>query len=180
MKQLKEEIEQRNKPGTKRKKHFTVWFNCWKYEKEDELWAAFAINLMDQLSGQLSLLRLLLAQFKLRILRLGFKWKCKNSIRLNIFIFLCLICLSIASIAYSISEIVGSANNTSSIADFAKSVSSLNRDNPLVGILLFFTAIVGFVFPTLRIGKDLKDTVVNPFNFSKFASNPNYTEHISL
>lgn len=177
---MKEEIELRSESGTKRKKHFTVWFNCWRYEKEDELWAAFAINLMGQLSGQLSLMRLLLAQFKLRVLRLRFKWKGKDSVRLNIFIFLCLICLSIASIAYLINEIAGAVNNTSSMGNIANSVSSFNRDNPLAGILLFFTAIVGFIFPTLRIGKDLKDTIVNPFDFSKFSSNPNYTEHISL
>ncbi|WP_157860388.1 hypothetical protein [Methanosarcina acetivorans] len=38
----------------KRRKYFAVRFNCWKYEKEDELWAAFALNFMEQLSEQLS------------------------------------------------------------------------------------------------------------------------------
>ena len=64
----------------KRRDYFTVWFNCWRYEKEDELWAAFALVLMEQLSEQLSWWRRLLAQFKLRSLRLKFKWKCRNSI----------------------------------------------------------------------------------------------------
>jgi predicted KAP-like P-loop ATPase len=36
--------------STKEKKAFTVGFNSWRYDKEDELWAAFALNLMDQLS----------------------------------------------------------------------------------------------------------------------------------
>lgn len=37
-----------------RKKYFTVWFNSWRYEKEDELGIAFVLNLIEQLSKQLS------------------------------------------------------------------------------------------------------------------------------
>ncbi|MCO5382129.1 MAG: hypothetical protein NHB15_08610 [Methanosarcina barkeri] len=35
---------------SKRRKYFTVWFNCWRYEKEDELWSAFALNFIAELS----------------------------------------------------------------------------------------------------------------------------------
>lgn len=38
----------------KRKTYFTVWFNSWKCEKDEELWASFTLNFMDELSKQLS------------------------------------------------------------------------------------------------------------------------------
>jgi formylglycine-generating enzyme required for sulfatase activity len=195
MKQLKEEIEKKNicsdgnkssnqnetfdpysfksKIGStlkysslkiKRRNYFTVWFNCWRYEKEDELWAAFALVLMEQLSEQLSLLRRLWAQFKLRCLRLEFKWKGKNSFYLNVVIFILMLCISIAY----------------SIPAFMEVLSSHSIDGSLINVLVKLTGILGPILPILYIGKDIINVVGNPFDFSKFVSSPNYTEHISF
>ncbi|MDD3246909.1 MAG: pentapeptide repeat-containing protein [Methanosarcina sp.] len=169
MKQLKEEIEKRNE-SKKRKKYFTVWFNSWRYEKEDELWAAFALSLMDQLSEQLSPLHLLLAQFKLRYLRLGFKRKGKNSIYFTIPLFISALYVLFVYSVPKVREILSSNPDIMSYSVVGSLFSALLA---LTGVLLTIT-------PTLRIVKDIKDAIVNPFDFSKFVSNPDYTEHISF
>ncbi len=134
----------------KRRKYFTVWFNCWRYEKEDELWAAFALIFMEQLSEQLSWWRRPWAQFKLRYLRL--EWKGKSSFCLKILSF-----LAFLFALYSIPNII-----------------SLNES------AIIITQIIGFILSILYIWKDIRDIIGNPFNFSKLVSNPNYTEHISF
>lgn len=148
----------------KRKKYFTIWFNCWRYEKEDELWAAFALNLIEQLSDNLSWERRLWAQFKLTCLRLEFKWNGKNSFYLNMIIFVTLVSVSIA---YSIPKLI-------------EVLSSNSIDGPLINVLATLTVIVGPILPTLSIGKSIKDEIKNPFDFSKFISNPKYADHISF
>jgi len=45
---------------------------------------------------------------------------------------------------------------------------------------VIITQIVGFILSTLYIWKDIRDIIGNPFDFSKFVSSPNYTEHISF
>ena len=64
MKQLQKEINKKNE-AEEDPKYFTVWFNSWKYDKEDELWASFALNFMDELSKQLSWKRLQHSRLKL-------------------------------------------------------------------------------------------------------------------
>ena len=72
MKQLQKEINKKNE-AEEEPKYFTVWFNSWKYDKEDELWASFALNFMDELSTQLSWKRLQYSRLKL----LGLRYKLK-------------------------------------------------------------------------------------------------------
>ncbi len=147
-----------------KKKYFAVWFNCWRYEKEDELWAAFALHFMEQLSEQLSWERRLWAQLKLRLLRLEFKWKSKNSIFTHIVLFIFAVWFFID---YSIPK-------------FMVFLSSYSIDGSSGSLLITLTKIIAPILPILYVGKDIKDVVGNPFNFSKFVSNPNYKEHISF
>ncbi len=74
MKQLQEAIDNKNK-GKNKKEYFTVWFNSWKYEKEDELWASFALNFTDELSKQLSWRHLQQSRLKLFYLRYKLRFK---------------------------------------------------------------------------------------------------------
>ena len=147
-----------------KKKYFAVWFNCWRYEKEDELWAAFALHFMEQLSEQLSWERRLWAQFKLRLLRLEFKWKSKKSIFVHIVLF-------IFAVWFFVDH---------SIPKFMEFLSSDSPDGSSGSVLITLTKIIAPVLPILYVGKDIIDVVGNPFNFSKFVSNPNYKEHISF
>ncbi|MCC4771665.1 hypothetical protein FXV91_16285 [Methanosarcina sp. DH2] len=135
--------QQKNRAEEK-PEYFTVWFNCWRYEKEDELWAAFALCLMKQLSDHLSWKQQLLAQLKLRCLRLKFKWKGKNSNYLHILSFIFAIFIFI----YSIISLVN--------------INSINE----LSVTIWAT-LAGIIVPALYFWKDLKDVVGNPFEFSK-------------
>jgi hypothetical protein len=223
MQQLRKRIEEENgsdkekkKYFEKRKKYFTVWFNCWRYEKEDELWAAFALNLMEQLSEQLSWWGLQRARIKLVLLRLKFKWKKESSIILHILsrvIFIIIILalwilliLSIPSLmgflfshstgtsfsSFSFtgpidffSNLVNSPNSTSSIdASLENNSTSVGlvdaKFRTSVNVLLMLAGIIGLLLQSFYLIKEIKNFVGNPFDFSKFISNPNYTEHISF
>jgi hypothetical protein len=47
-------------------------------------------------------------------------------------------------------------------------------------VLTTLSIILVPILPTLSIGKSIKDEIGNPFDFSKFISNPKYAEHISF
>ncbi len=147
----------------KRREYFTVWFNCWRFEKEDELWAAFALNLMEKLSEQLSWWGRQRARFNLKYLRLKFKWKSKKSIFLHIIFFISALCIFIF---YSI--------------QFVEFLSSNSTGESSDSVLVMLAKIVAPALPILYFWNDFKDVVGNPFNFSKFVSNPNYKEHVSF
>lgn len=148
----------------RRKSYSTVWFNCWRYEKEDELWAAFALSLIEQLSRDLLWYQRLWARLKLTCLRLKFKFKGKSSFSLNICLFFLFFCFSIA---YSVPK-------------FYEVVSSQSKDGLLGNLLVILIGFLGPIVPFFYFGKDLKDAIGNPLDFSKFISSPNYEEHISF
>ena len=51
----------------------SVWFNPWRHDKEEELWAAFAVRFVSEVSGQLPLNRRLSAHLRLLVMR--FSWR---------------------------------------------------------------------------------------------------------
>jgi CheY-like chemotaxis protein len=51
---------------------FTIWFNAWRHDKEDALWAAFALDFIRQVSSQLTFRRRLLARSRLFLSR--YRW----------------------------------------------------------------------------------------------------------
>jgi len=52
---------------------YTVWFNAWRHEKEDELWAAFALQFTEQLASQVPWYKRTFLHLKLAMLR--FDWR---------------------------------------------------------------------------------------------------------
>jgi len=174
MEQLKKKIEEENDRKSKRNKYFTVWFNCWRYEKEDELWAAFALNFMEQLSEQLSWKWRPWAKIKLVWRRLKFKWKSSSSILFHILlriIYIAGITLFWIAILYNSPRLIEWLFSHSSDDNSVRIISN---------ILVVLTASVGFVHYLLSFGKDFFKLLGNPFDFSMFVQNSNYVEHISF
>lgn len=52
---------------------YTIWFNAWRHEKEDELWAAFALQFTEQLASQVAWYKRPFLHGRLAILR--FDWR---------------------------------------------------------------------------------------------------------
>jgi hypothetical protein len=65
MKQLREKL--RNDGAV------TVWFNAWRHDKEESLWAAFATEFLKQVSARVDSWKRLKASFYLLVLRLSWK-----------------------------------------------------------------------------------------------------------
>ncbi len=49
----------------------TVWFNAWRHEKFESIWASFALSFLDKLSNNRNFLNNSLNAFKLSIIRLN-------------------------------------------------------------------------------------------------------------
>ncbi len=154
-------------------KYFTVWFNSWKYEKEDELWASFALNFMDELSEQLSWKRLQHSRLKLFYLRYKLRLKSKFLILVHfswsilsfilIFSFLFLI---ITYVLTSLNMPSPSFMDKELIKNFTNIVLILT---PLVGLMNYFSTEKWFI-----------DVFRDPFGLKKLESNTNYKEHLSF
>ena len=65
MKQLKARIERKASKDSNEEKSFTVWFNAWRHDKSEALWAAFALKFIDDLSESMSFSERLLARTRL-------------------------------------------------------------------------------------------------------------------
>jgi S-layer protein (TIGR01567 family) len=172
MKQLKKRIDTKNEEKRKkflnfhfrRKKYFTIWFNAWRYDKEKELWSAFALSVIEKISNELSLWQKIWARFKLTILRLKFKFYGKSSFRINIFI-LCLLLLFTFFI---------------SIPKFHDLLINYSTDGLFKNMIMILIGFTVPIIPAFNIYKDLSDVIGNTFDFSKYLSSPNYEEHISF
>jgi hypothetical protein len=70
----------------------TVWFNAWRHDKEEELWAAFAVDFTNKLAARAPRLRRWLLHLKLGYLR--FDWRhgwfpfAKSVVLLGLFVYL--------------------------------------------------------------------------------------------
>ncbi len=172
MQQLKKEISNKNKPEEETK-YFTVWFNSWKYDKEDELWASFALNFMDELSNQLSWGRLQYSRLKLFYLR--YKLKLKSNFLIvvhfswSVLSFALIFSFLFLFITYVLNYLgmpLPGFIDDKLIKNLANFVLILT---PLVGLMNYFSTEKWFI-----------DVFRDPFGLKKLESNTNYKERLSF
>lgn len=172
MRQLQKEINKKNEAG-KEPKYFTVWFNSWKYDKEDELWASFALNFMDELSTQLSWKRLQHSRLKL----LGLRYKLKLKSNFLIIVHFLWNILSFILIFSFLSLLTTYVLNSLGmpLPDYIDKELTKNFTNivliltPLVGLMNYFSTEKWFI-----------DLFRDPFGLKKLESNTNYRERLSF
>lgn len=172
MRQLQKEINKKNEAG-KEPKYFTVWFNSWKYDKEDELWASFALNFMDELSTQLSWKRLQHSRLKL----LGLRYKLKLKSNFLIIVHFLWNILSFILIFSFLSLLTTYVLNSLGmpLPDYIDKELTKNFTNivliltPLVGLMNYFSTEKWFI-----------DVFRDPFGLKKLESNTNYKERLSF
>ncbi len=172
MRQLQKEISKKNKAGEE-PKYFTVWFNSWKYDKEDELWASFALNFMDELSKQISWRRLQFSRLKLLLLR--YKIKLKS----NFLIFV--------HFLWSISSLILISSLLSLVIIYV--LHYLGMALPYFITENFFQKFANFILISAPLAGLMKycstekwfiDICRDPFGLKKLESNTNYKEHLSF
>lgn len=172
MRQLQKEINKKNEVKEE-PKYFTVWFNSWKYDKEDELWASFALNLMDELSKQLPWGRRQIS--RLDLLRLRYKLKLKSNFLIivhflwSILSFILIFSFLFLVITYVL-HYLGLALPYFITEDFfQKFAQFVLISAPLVGLMKYFSTYNWFI-----------DVFRDPFGLKKIESNANYKERISF
>ncbi len=167
----------------KRKKYFTVWFNSWKCEKDEELWASFALNFMDELSKQLSWVYRQYSSIKLLHLRYKLKLKSNFLVIVHFFwsIFSFILIFSFLSLIFTyILHYLGMPFPKFLIEwmpfpkilneDFFKNFSHLVLIlAPLVALLNYFSTEKRFI-----------DVFRDPFGLKKLESSTNYWDRISF
>jgi formylglycine-generating enzyme required for sulfatase activity len=169
MKQLKKVIDDKDKTK-KNKKFYTVWFDCWKYEKEDELWASFALNFMDELSKNLSWKRRQYSKLKLLYLRY------KLRMRSNFLIFIHLSWkISSSIVLFSLLSLAAfyALNYLGMLPNFVD-VELVKR---IAQIILILTPLVGFI-KLFSAENWFMDLFRDPFGLKQLESHTNYKELI--
>ncbi|HEX8475337.1 MAG TPA: P-loop NTPase fold protein [Pyrinomonadaceae bacterium] len=148
----------------------TVRFNAWRHDKEDALWASFALEFLRKLSGELHPLPRLSARLKL--LHRRFRWSSGWLTLLRALIVgLVFISLTIVFVAFlwgNFSEVTEWTLGGLDGKDFVK--------------VLKASGIVGYVAVVLFFVTKLKDFVGDPFavDLKQFIEAPNYDTHVAF
>ena len=162
-----------------RKKHLTVSFNAWRHDSEDSLWAAFALNFIDQLSSQQPWRKRWWGRIKLLSKRLNWKnWEVLRSLA----VWFVVIGVIIAVIGFLILK--GFQEPDSLYEQFVDSNYSLKQvirsiiDYGLIALGSVFALMGTFVSFWLK----LKKTVGYPFDvdFSKYFNTPDYEGRVDF
>lgn len=153
---------------------FTVRFNAWRHDKEDALWASFALDFIRQLSQQLSPPQRLWAYLKLLALR--FKWQDGWLVILRAF-FLVAVLLFITGVLVSVLY----SGGIEKLAPTATQGGELKPDQLFLQ-LVRASGWVGYVAIALFVVTKLKDYIGNPLsvNLTEYIESPNYGGHVAF
>ncbi|MCK4646036.1 MAG: hypothetical protein KAU46_07275 [Candidatus Aminicenantes bacterium] len=166
-------VDKRNR--SKKQQALTVRFNPWRHDKEDSLWAAFALKFIRDIRSKLSPRERLRSFIKLFNLR--FKWSSGwlDMLRINaaiftfIFLIVSFVMLLVLRGQVWLKEIIGLAEG--------KALWQI-----LLGVPTGLTGIAGVIALIAVICKKGIDLIGNPLeiNLKKHIKAPNYKEHIAF
>ncbi len=144
----------------------TIWFNAWKYDEEESLWAALVLEILGQIRRQLTWWQRTRLSLQLNWKRFdwGLLWQ-KILKYLVIYVFLVGI---LGTLTFGIASLwLG--------ATWQESWQKLWQYIQLVGGLGFLTAIYA-------AGKQVFDSLTNPFNLKleQYIRQPNYAERVGF
>lgn len=148
----------------------TVWFNAWKYDKEDSLWAALALETLDQIKDKFGYLDRIFFWLKLTKKRLSI---------VNAFIsifgkIIFPICLIIISLFFTLYTIKTPLNENYLYTEILPLIGLVDYDAQLiVNIMIILGALIVAIGLVVKI---IKDPFQLPLN--KMLDKPNYKERI--
>lgn len=157
-------------PWKNRRSYFyTIWFNAWKYDQEESLWAALVLEILDQIRSQLNLGRKLGIAIKLYWHRFKFE-----DFLLDIFKSLLLVIL-IAALGFGLLSVVALMSG-----DTIRNLSTsylIGRVQVIVG--LGAIALIPLAYTVI---KDVLGAITSPFNLglSRYFKEPDYKGKIGF
>lgn len=143
----------------------TVWFNAWKYDNEESLWAALALEILKQIRQQLSLndqLKMIFQLIWARFDREQFLDSLGKALFFGLIIFISALGVSVLGYEWT-------------VHDLGSAIAKTFQNYELAGLLAVFTlALVTF--------KDLYKRLVGSFdlNISQYLREPDYRERIGF
>src|SRR5581483_11410356 len=148
----------------------TVQFNAWWHDKEDALWAAFALEFIRKLSGQLPWRRRVWAWLKLWLLR--FKWQdgwfdlLQSAATLAVFVFITFATLKVFRSQHS----------------FAETLVAEKGPQEIIKVLLTTGGITAYTIFAVYFLSRLKSVFGNPLaiNLSQHLNAPNYQGRVAF
>jgi hypothetical protein len=160
-----------------------VWFNAWRFDKEEALWAAFALSVTQSLARDLPWYARLYAHLKLQVKR--FDWK-KGWFGLTRFLLVAafLVYTLIAAVRYLAAH--GDALNPFSsklkASAGSKEAGVEKPEDALLRLLFATLGGGGYIFLTAWLFKKAVDVVGNPFQIDlrRYSGQVNYEERISF
>ncbi|WP_135851526.1 KAP family P-loop NTPase fold protein [Halorussus salinus] len=155
--------------------NLTVQFNPWRHEREDALWAAFALQFFREVSGQIPFYRRWLGHLKLSVRRFRWKMGCLEMIRAG------LVGVAIAVVTV-LTPVVLVTAGPALLSTLFRAVPALGSVKNVVGPVLgtggVALSLAGLVTLWLRI----TEQVVNPIetDLRKYVEKPEYEERVSF
>ncbi|HKP76204.1 MAG TPA: P-loop NTPase fold protein [Longimicrobiaceae bacterium] len=166
MKRLLAALNPRHDPGP-----LTVWFNPWRHDREDALWAAFALEFLRDISSQLSPARRLSGHLKLLCTR--FSWR-DGGWEFARMVLLAMLALTIVGVVLTMV-----LYNPKFVKLFT---TDLKSGRGLVGTLLKLGGAAGALALGVSVGKEVKSFMGNPFRvgLKQYVKSPDYQARISF
>lgn len=162
----------------KNKNELTVNFNAWRHDKEEALWAAFALEFIHQISRKRSFLRRWLGHLKLLYYRFSWKNGWLDILRaLTLWILIISVIATALLLLYlkgfewvnfRLTESIGQNNNELSLA--------------VANYLIGFGSIAGAIGIVISLWIKLKNVVGNPLDIdlNKYIQSPDYENRVSF
>jgi hypothetical protein len=159
----------------------TVWFNAWRFDKEEALWGAFALAVTEALPQSLPFWRRCFALLQLQLRRFDWRagwFKVFQFIVLVVF----LVYVSVAVVRY-----IGTHRDT--LNPFSPQIASkdagdqgVNPEEVLLRLLITGAGGAGYILLSAMLMKKAFDVVGNPLKieFQKYSGGLNYQERVSF
>ena len=178
MLQLMNDVSQR--PLQNGKPPRTVWFNAWRLDKEEALWAAFALSVTQTLARALPLPERIWVHAKLQAQRFDWRKGWFGVTRFLVLLFF-LIYTRVAVGRYIWTH-RGSLYPVSSISAAQSKDATEKGDEALLRLLLTALGSLGYLLLAAMLVKKATDIVGNPFqvDLKRYSTDLNYEERVAF
>jgi putative sterol carrier protein len=181
MLQLEDELLRRSEeadPG--RPRPLIVRFNAWRHEKEDALWAAFALHFTREISSQQPFLRRSRGRFRLFVRRFGWREGWPQAARALLFFLL----FAMVAIAVPVAAYRHGWRSISQVADFLVPAVTKWNEFPLKFLkgILASGGLLGYAAILILLWDRLSRYLTNPFeiDLKRYLETPNYKDRVSF
>ncbi len=161
-----------------RKQKFTVWFNPWRHDSEDAVWAAFALQFVRSIAKSQWFGRRWLGHFRLFIRR--FRWE-EGWLDLSRKILLWLLILAV-TVGIGVYGFVTHGTWTQQLDLLAQELTALEDLQSLIINGLSAGGVVAYIFLWLTVLNKLTTFIGDPLkiDLKKYIDAPNYEERVSF